>query len=265
MLRLVSLYLFLMLFFYLEAFSQEQKFKYPLPSSLNYTNLKIIDGPEKNRDSCLIFSLEYCEDTLDYLACLNNINIDYFYPIGWSRGGAFAYAQLIDVDGELPTYKMLIVNSPIKATSISNSIPVGFTPVEDFDDIYDFWVENKNSIDGLMELHHIIPNTISYKPVTKLRQNSKFKLELVSKKGKIPFREGTFVYQYQIKLNLGKGKEHILYKYEYLSVQRKIDEINIVGIIPSPFEKKAVLVLSSKEWVAHANQSLTFKLIVINW
>jgi hypothetical protein len=265
MLRLVSLYSFLMLFFYLEAFSQEQKLKYPLPSSLNYTNLKITDAPKKNRDSCLTFPLEYGEDTLDYLACLNNINIDYFYPIGWSRGGAFAYAQLVDVDGELPTYKMLIINSPIKATSTSNSIPVGFSPAEDFDDVYDFWVENKNDVDGLMELHHIRSNTISYKPITKLRQNSKFKLELVPKKGKIPFGEGTFVYQYQIKLNLDKGKERILYKYEYLSVQRKIDEINIVGIIQSPFEKKAVLVLSSREWVDYANQNLTFKLIVINW
>jgi hypothetical protein len=254
-----------MLFSYSEAFSQEKKFKYPLPSSLNYTNLKITDSPKKDRDSCLVFPLEYCEDTLDYLACLNNINIDYFYPIGWSRGGAFAYAQLVDIDGELPTYKMRIINSPIRATNISNSVPVGFNPAEDFDDISDFWVESKSDVDQLMELHHIMPNTVSYQSVQKLKQNSKFKLKLVPKKGKIPFGEGTFVYQYQIKLNLEKEKELILYKYEYLSVHRKIDAINIVGIIPSPFEKKAVLVLSSKEWVDHANQSLTFKLIVINW
>lgn len=257
---------FILLICFSKVFSQKEGFKHPLPYSLNYTNLKITDSPKKIRDSCLTFPLEYGEDSIDYLACLNTITIDYFYPIGWSRTGAFAYVQLVDIDGELPTYSMKIVNHQIEATSVSTNIPTGFTPVEDFDGIYDFWMKNQDDINSSIKLHNIVSQTIVYKPIKKLKQRSEFKLKLIPKKGNKPYGEkGTFVYQYEIKLNLGKGKERSLCKYEYRSKQRKIDDIKIAGIIKSPFQKKAILVLSSREWVSGANQNLTFKLIVINW
>lgn len=247
-------------------YGQEKPYKYPLPEGLDYTRLKITDSPKEIRDSCLTFPLEYYEDTLEYLACLDTINIDYFYPVGWSRAGAFAFVQVVDIDGHLPSYEMYVTNYQIEASNVSTSFPTGFAPVEDFDDLYDFWNSNQDNVNRLIKLHNIAPKTIVYTPIEKLKQRSDFKLKLVPRRGSKPYGEpGTFVYKFEIKLNLDKEKERSLYKYEYGSSQRRINDVKIAGMIKSPFKKTAILVLAVKEWVKHANQHLTFKLVVINW
>lgn len=264
MIRL-SFYLFFTLAISFEAFSQEKEYKYPLPVGLNYTQLKIKDSPQKSQDSCLSYPLKIYEDTLDYLGCLNKVTIDYFYPIGWSKEGAFAYAQLVDIDGELPTYKIHIIDWVL---SSEKGLAVGFTPSEDYGDFEDFWTNNQLNVNYLMENHVILPNTIKFRPIKgfSTSETNGFAIQLIPKRTNLPYGEkGTFIHEYQLKLIASKNDERLINKYEYTGSPMKIADISIAGIIESPFQKKAILVLTVKEWVQHAGKNLRFKLVVVNW
>ena len=190
---------------------------------------------------------------------MNYSYIDGFYPIGWSKGGGFAYVRYMDDGESLTNHEIMVIDSPLRRDS-SRAYSVGFMPSAGYDSIDDFWQAMGEPIEGLLTRHKIESNLKPFRKVQGFAtQGSGYSITLDVKRANYIKETISYVDSYELKVN-----GTIIARYNYKGNER-YNNIKIAGVLESPYSQKAILVLMREQYLGKKHINTIPKLMVINW
>lgn len=225
----------------------------PVPVGCNYSYLPWFSTEKEAAAYCEATICNNYLDTLEHLGCQHDCYMDGFYPIGWSKSGAFAYVHYQD-DGEgLTDYTIKVIDSP-KRKMKGKTYATAITPVEDYNDISHLWQAAATDIQSFLDNNQIYPNTGKFSPIS----FAKDKLKLIHRKQ----NQNGSIYAYEIALYIGNN-EVVLHTWE--NTQQEIQTVELVGWFASPYSSKVALLLAYTTVSPQKNKNHTFKLVMANW
>lgn len=252
--KLIIGVLFLMMVTSVVGWSQDTMHR-PVPTGAYYTYLPWVSKEKEAKECGEVIVCENYLDTLEHLGCQHDCHVDGFYPIGWSKAGAFAYVHYQD-DGEgLTDYVIKVIDSP-KRKMKNKTYATSVTMIEEYNNIRHLWNTEAVYLQAFLDDNQIQSNTGKFHPIA----FAKDKLKLIQKRNG---QDGA-VSAYKLVLQMGSN-EVSLYEYTNQARNWNLDQVKIVGWYSSPYTSKVVFVLSYMEISPRKNRNHTFKLVTANW
>jgi hypothetical protein len=228
----------------------------PIPTGLDYTYLTWLSEEKEAKLYCTDTACQDYLDTLEHLSCQHDCYLDGFYPIGWSRAGAFAYVHYKNNGVQLTDYEIKVVDSPKRKIKNQASYATSFIPVEDFEGISDLWGKKQKDIERLLRDNQIQSVPTVFHPISLAEE----KLTLRKNRSKTD----QTIDSYELILH-ANGNEVVLSRYKQQARANRIKQIKIVGWVPSPYTSKVAIIMAYEEIVAPSITNYTFRLVVVNW